>query len=115
MTFDNSSQSANSARTTASDVTSILPILQQITKTLSDMQSSNRGPRKNKSTNRPKSTYRGPRKGQPDRPLPSFCTHYCWTHGMTGHKGDECKTKAPGHRDEATKDNRLGGSEWGCL
>jgi len=38
---------------------------------------------------------------------------YCWTHGLVRqlyHNSANCKSKAPGHVDKATLDNRLGGS-----
>lgn len=35
---------------------------------------------------------------------------YCWTHGACNHHGRECRHKAEGHQDEATFDNRMGGS-----
>ena len=39
---------------------------------------------------------------------------YCWTHGACGHTGKECRAKAPGHRDDATLENRNGGSNARC-
>ena len=46
---------------------------------------------------------------------------YCWTHGIKcGHSSNECLKKAPGHQDEATETNKMGGREtkynwvWGC-
>ena len=35
---------------------------------------------------------------------------YCWTHGWFNHFGRDCRSKAEGRRDEATKDNRMSGS-----
>jgi len=38
---------------------------------------------------------------------------YCWTHGSIKnlkHSSETCKNKAEGHKDEATSDNKLGGS-----
>jgi hypothetical protein len=38
--------------------------------------------------------------------------HYCWSHGLgpnNRHTSRNCQTKAPGHRDEATATNMLGG------
>ena len=35
---------------------------------------------------------------------------YCWTHGFCNHHSPDCRSKADGHRDEATRDTRLGGS-----
>ena len=35
---------------------------------------------------------------------------YCWTHGACNHGGSDCRWKAKGHKDEATFDNKMGGS-----
>ena len=40
--------------------------------------------------------------------------HYCWTHGMCNHKSNECRNKRDGHKDDATKTNKMGGSNRGC-
>ena len=40
---------------------------------------------------------------------------YCHTHGCCNHWGRQCKDKAPGHKDEATFRNRMGGSNFNCL
>ena len=40
---------------------------------------------------------------------PNQCK-YCWTHGWCNHFGRDCCSKAEGHKDEATKENRMGGS-----
>ena len=37
-------------------------------------------------------------------------THYCWTHGWCRHNGTECSAPAEGHKPEATRNNRMGGS-----
>ena len=39
--------------------------------------------------------------------------NYCWTHGVCvgkTHTSAECQNKAPGHKDTATFDNRMGGT-----
>lgn len=39
---------------------------------------------------------------------------YCWTHGLSKnkmHDGHSCKNKADGHKEEATVNNKMGGSE----
>ena len=41
-------------------------------------------------------------------------SHYCWTHGAGNHDGKNCKAKAEGHRDAATKENKMGGSKAYC-
>ena len=40
--------------------------------------------------------------------------HYCWTHGAGNHKSSECRNKKEGHKDNATIDNRQGGSNAYC-
>jgi hypothetical protein len=42
--------------------------------------------------------------------------NYCWSHGYQvglAHISANCTKKAPGHKDEATKDNIMGGDTWG--
>ena len=40
--------------------------------------------------------------------------HYCWTHGAGNHKSCDCRNKKEGHKDNATFDNRMGGSNAYC-
>jgi hypothetical protein len=42
---------------------------------------------------------------------------YCWTHGTTrnlAHTSASCNNKQPGHQDDATATNRMGGSNTMC-
>jgi hypothetical protein len=42
--------------------------------------------------------------------------NYCWSHGyQVGlyHTSANCTSKAPCHKDEATKENIMGGDTWG--
>ena len=39
---------------------------------------------------------------------------YCWTHGACAHSSNECSNKKPGHQDNATFSNKLGGSTRFC-
>ena len=39
---------------------------------------------------------------------------YCWSHGMCGHIGEQCRNPKEGHKSEATKNNRMDGSNKGC-
>ena len=39
---------------------------------------------------------------------------YCWLHGGCGHLGGRCRDKKDGHRDEATFENKMGGSTLNC-
>jgi predicted RNase H-like nuclease (RuvC/YqgF family) len=41
---------------------------------------------------------------------------YCWSHGYqvaTSHTSATCNMKKSGHRDAATKNNTMGGVQWG--
>ena len=40
---------------------------------------------------------------------------YCWTHGWCAHSSMDCKSKAEGHKDEATVENKMGGSTKNCV
>ena len=39
---------------------------------------------------------------------------YCWTHGACNHNSNACTRQAPGHKNNATKDNKQGGSKAFC-
>ena len=39
---------------------------------------------------------------------------YCWTHGACAHDSPQCKSKKTGHKDEATFQNKMGGSTANC-
>jgi hypothetical protein len=42
-----------------------------------------------------------------------LCDHYCWTHGLgydPEHTSATCRFKATGHKDDATRHNKLGGN-----
>ena len=41
-------------------------------------------------------------------------TKYCWSHGACTHSSKECNKKKTGHQDEATFNNKLGGSTYYC-
>ena len=49
-----------------------------------------------------------PKSGKPWR-------RYCWTCGCCTHWSKNCVIKAPGHKDNATFKNRMGGSDKNCL
>ena len=53
-----------------------------------------------------------PRPPAPGGPPPALT--YCWTHGSSiniKHTSSTCKNKAEGHQDNATTENKMGGSE----
>ena len=39
---------------------------------------------------------------------------YCWTHGNCAHDSRKCNSKGTGHKNEATFQNKMGGSEKNC-
>ncbi|GFH59508.1 predicted protein [Chaetoceros tenuissimus] len=64
---------------------------------------------------RPPQPMSGPRQGQPSRPIPAHYNRYCYTHGRCNHDSPGCRNKCPGHKDDATMENKMGGSTFGCL
>ena len=46
--------------------------------------------------------------------FPQKMSHYCWTHGLCNHNGNECRGPADGHKPEATFENRMGGNNRNC-
>ena len=48
------------------------------------------------------------------RPWRDKISKYCWSHGACNHDGKDCEFKAPGHKEEATKENKMGGSKAYC-
>ena len=58
---------------------------------------------------------RQPRKTPDNATFPRKTTDkYCWTHGGCGHISSGCQSKAPGHQDDATFQNRMGGFNAYC-
>ena len=39
---------------------------------------------------------------------------YCWTHGACNHNSNQCELMAPGHKQDATFNSKMGGSEAFC-
>ena len=39
---------------------------------------------------------------------------YCWTNGSCGHNGTNCRNKSDGHKNDATFQNKQGGSTKNC-
>ena len=100
-----------------SDQTMIIPSLMQqmaqMQTMMMNMQSSmggndSRGSRGGRRGGRGGGRGRSHNNGNREGYLP--LTHYCWTHGWCRHGGADCSAKAEGHKPEATKTNRMGGS-----
>ena len=45
----------------------------------------------------------------------SILTHYCLTHGMCAHLGNDCRTPADGHQKDLVWCNKMSGSERNCI
>ena len=41
-------------------------------------------------------------------------TKYCWSHGACAHNSASCQSKKEGHQDNATFNNKMGGSTNYC-
>jgi hypothetical protein len=94
-------------------------ILQQVltqNQELMRMLAANAGPTGGRRNRTPRASRpsTGPRQGQPRTPMPAYFNKYCWTHGRGNHEGPNCNSKCPGHKDEATMENKMGGSTYGC-
>ena len=69
----------------------------------------------NNSGNTNRGRRRQPRKTPDDATFHRAKTDkYCWTHGACSHQSVQCNSKAPGHQDAATLENRMGGSNAFC-
>ena len=89
----------------------ILKLLRQMQQTMvSPPQQSNKGNNSGQRNRR-----RQPRKTLDNATFNRNVTDkYCWTHGACGHESNQCNAKAHGHQDNATLENRMGGSNAFC-
>jgi hypothetical protein len=102
----------NPGTTTDTLIPQLLAQMQTMMTAMQSQQSTN-NQKEDRTHTRPSLT--GPRQGQPPNPLPTWINKYCWTHGRCNHHGHGCRDKTTGHKDEATKTNKLGGSDWECI
>ena len=90
-------------------------VLAQNQELMRQLMDSNNHRSRRRDRGRGRRTLTGPRTGQPATPLPAATFNkYCWTHGCCNHRGADCNNKAPGHKDEATIENKIGGSCYAC-
>ena len=91
-------------------------VLAQNQELMRQLMDSNNHRSRRRDRGRGRRTLTGPRTGQPaTAPLPAATFNkYCWTHGCCNHRGADCNNKAPGHKDEATIENKIGGSCYAC-
>ena len=85
-----------------------LAILQLLREIQLDLKKSSGNNARGNGTNR----RRQNRKTPDDKTTPQRAdvSHYCWTHGAWNHSSNKCRFKAQGHQDEATFENKMGGS-----
>ena len=84
----------------------------EILKLLRDIKSDLKTEKEDKQPTRPRRNRKTP--DNQTRPARSLVSKYCWTHGACDHEGKECNRRAPGHKVEATKENKMGGSKAYC-
>ena len=107
---DTSSLSTPSINSASSDATiaSLVSIIKKLEAKVDSLSPQQPNHTTNNNTNStPMSNTINPRTGKEWR-------RYCWTHGCCTHKGVDCPAKAPGHKDEATFKDRMGGSNRNC-
>ena len=122
---DNSQSTHSTEASTVSDISSIkesvsntseLNVQLEMMKLLKSMQNEIANLSKNNSGNN--NNGNNTRKGRKTPDNPSFTRNktdqYCWTHGGCAHAGNKCTNKAPGHKDAATFDDKMGGSKAFC-
>ena len=86
----------------------------EILKLLKQMQQDMKCEPASNSTEQASRTKRG-RKTPDDSTWPRRKTDkYCWTHGACAHASPDCKGKARGHKNKATFETRMGGSNAHC-
>lgn len=88
----------------------MLQILQQIQQ---DLQRNNNGDNTNDDNNANQTRMHQKTPDNARRARGNTSKH-CWTHGACSHGSANCKMKAPGHKDEATFENGLRGSNAYC-
>ena len=89
----------NNTTQQSSEVAMLLQLMTELNKKV-DSIAPTRAPKKNITIN--------PKTGKPYR-------RYCHSCGCCDHWGKNCKNKKPGHQDNATFNNRMGGSNFNCL
>jgi hypothetical protein len=95
--------SATQASVQAETLKVLVEMQQQLQNLSKDVRTGN-----GKGRNLPKKT--------PDNPPYSrtVTDKYCWTHGGCNHNSNQCTRRALGHKNEATRDNKLDGSKAFC-
>ena len=115
-----SAPSHNVANATTNDAVQlqIVQLLQQLQQDMKTCINTNNNPtvpnnpgNNNNNNTRPRRNRKTPDNHNYGRRV---TTQYCWTHGGCNHVSKDCRTKAAGHCDDATFENRMGGSNAYC-
>ena len=85
----------------------LLALKQLLKDELQQQLKSNQGDRRNDYGN-------GGRKNNTRKRQRRNVSKYCWTHGACSHEGKDCENKNSGHKDDATFQNKKGGSTYFC-
>ena len=108
------SEDSSSSDSSANSLSSSDPISLEILKALKDLKSEIVLSRKSTSTTPSKkcpatddTEQKRKKKKKPRRRFD--VSHYCWTHGAWNHPSNKCKFPAPGHKNNATFKNMMGG------
>ena len=91
----------------------LLRVIQQMQEQLMNLSSNNSG----RPGGRPRNDRRPGNREQRDQRTPrprSNISMYCWTHGACTHCSLDCNNKATDHKDDATFENKMGGSTLYC-
>ena len=91
-------------------VSQMQDILEKMQSNLDDKDNSSQ------STNNRKGKGRKQRSRNP-RGFDASSKHYCWSHGLTRtpfHTSKTCRDPEPGHKKEATFNNRMSGTSYKC-
>jgi hypothetical protein len=100
---------SNLATATAADRGVVAPLTQANARMAKQLEENSNELRELKALlNQERSAKRGQRIFNPST------TTYCWTHGFKlgrTHMSLTCKTRKPGHKKEATRENNMGGSQ----
>ena len=67
-----------------------------------------------KNNNRLPTPSTRPSQVQPRNPMPTYFGKYFWTHGRGIHKGSNCNSKNPVHKEKTKMETNMDGSNYRC-
>ena len=86
----------------------MMKTLQLMQRQIQDLKTEISSNNNNNANNGKNQTWKGKKRHRP------IVSKYCWTHGAWNHLSNNYKFKAEGHKDEATFQNWMGGSNEYC-